>query len=60
MPTYTYQCENKECNCMFEIVQKITDKPIEQCPDCNQKVHKVINNGNFLLKGYNWTSRGRC
>jgi putative FmdB family regulatory protein len=37
MPTYVYQCE--KCDQQFELVQSMTDKPIEICPKnlCRRK-----------------------
>lgn len=32
MPTYEYTC--KQCNTKLEILQKITDQPIQNCPEC--------------------------
>ncbi len=52
MPTYEYICD--KCNKKSEIWQKITDKPIEKCPQkgCKGKVTRAIGGGGgFLLKG---------
>ncbi|RKX27782.1 MAG: hypothetical protein DRP45_00020 [Candidatus Zixiibacteriota bacterium] len=50
MPTYQYRCT--ECKYEFEEFQSITEDPIEVCPSCNGKVHRLISGGaGFLLKG---------
>ncbi|MBN1655438.1 MAG: zinc ribbon domain-containing protein [Deltaproteobacteria bacterium] len=57
MPTYTYMCDN--CNREFEIEQRISDPPLERCPKCRKKkAHRVITNGNFILKGGGWYCDG--
>lgn len=57
MPTYTYLCES--CRKEYEIEQRISDPPIEKCPKCGKKkAHRVITNGNFILKGGGWYSDG--
>ncbi len=35
MPTYDYICE--ACDHEFEMFQRITEDPIEKCPECNKK-----------------------
>ena len=53
MPIYVYQCQ--ECNQEHEILQKLTDKGIEQCPSCNSnKVIKQVTAAGFSLKGSGW------
>ena len=47
MPTYEYLCDN--CNYQFEEFQNITAAPIEKCPKCNSKVHRLISSGNGLI-----------
>ncbi|HUV30305.1 MAG TPA: zinc ribbon domain-containing protein [Acidobacteriota bacterium] len=50
MPTYQYHCP--ACSHSFEEFQSITDDPIEVCPNCQGKTHRVISGGSgFLLKG---------
>ena len=43
MPTYDYKC--LECSHTFEEFQKITDKPIEICPECGGKLKRLIGPG---------------
>ena len=50
MPTYEYQC--LKCGYKFEKFQKITDKPIKNCPKCKNKVRKIISTGaGIIFKG---------
>jgi putative FmdB family regulatory protein len=52
MPTYEYAC--KKCGKVFEVWQKITDKPLEVCKDahCKGKIKRAIGGGGgFILKG---------
>jgi putative FmdB family regulatory protein len=51
MPIYEYRCDN--CG-QFEIMQKITERPLKRCPTCQSKVTKLISNTSFQLKGSGW------
>src|SRR5690242_19336722 len=51
MPIYEYRCEN--CG-DFEEMQRITDPPLSRCPKCRRKVHRLISNTSFHLKGSGW------
>ena len=40
MPIYEYKCD--ECNHQFEKIQKFSDKPLDQCPECEYfTLHRV-------------------
>lgn len=53
MPIYEYQC--KACQHQFEVMQKMSDKPIKICPQCHSKqVSKLISISGFQLKGTGW------
>ena len=53
MPVYEYQCNS--CGKQFEIMQKITDKPVKTCIHCSsKKVEKIISQSSFALKGSGW------
>jgi putative FmdB family regulatory protein len=58
MPIYEYSC--KKCG-EFEVMQRITEKPLSRCPTCNGKVNKLISQTSFQLKGSGWyiTDYGR-
>jgi putative FmdB family regulatory protein len=51
MPIYEYHCS--KCG-DFETMQKMSDKPLTQCPTCRRKVTKLISNTSFQLKGSGW------
>lgn len=52
MPIYEYECE--ACGRIEEVVQKISDNPLESCSECSGKVHKLISQSSFHLKGGGW------
>lgn len=43
MPTYDYKCT--KCEDSFEFFQKMTDAPIENCPNCGGKLKRMIGTG---------------
>ena len=51
MPIYEYHC--KKCG-DFEVMQKMSDAPLSECPTCNRKVQKLISSTSFQLKGSGW------
>lgn len=49
MPIYEYKCP--KCG-VFEVSQKITDESLTRCPNCNEKVKKLISHGvGIVFKG---------
>ena len=52
MPLREYQCE--ACGHRFEIIQKMSDPPVETCPKCGGAVHKLQAAPAFHLKGTGW------
>jgi putative FmdB family regulatory protein len=53
MPFYEYECSS--CKFYTEVMQKITDAPLEKCPSCGKKaLKKLISAPNFRLKGGGW------
>jgi len=52
LPIYEYEC--KTCNKRTELLQKISDPPLEKCPDCNGEVRKVISSAGLHFKGSGW------
>ncbi len=56
MPTYEYKCG--ACEHMFELEQRMTEKPVKKCPKCKKlKAERLISGGSrFVLKGGNWES----
>ena len=51
MPIYEYRCA--KCG-EFDMMQRITDKPLRKCPTCKRKVEKLVSNTSFQLKGSGW------
>jgi len=52
MPIYEYQCE--KCGGIIEALQKFSDKPLTKCKHCSGKLHKLISQSAFHLKGTGW------
>lgn len=53
MPIYEYQC--RKCGHKFDKLQKISDDPLIDCPDCAQpELTKLISAAGFRLKGSGW------
>lgn len=53
MPFYEYECQN--CKFYTELMQKISDPPLEKCPSCGKKtMQKLISAPVFRLKGSGW------
>ncbi len=46
MPTYEYR---REDGSTFEVVQKMTDDPLETCPTTGQRVKRLIGGGAGLI-----------
>ena len=54
MPIYEYGCQG--CGHTFERLQKVSDEPIDICPECavEGSVKKLISRSSFVLKGGGW------
>jgi putative FmdB family regulatory protein len=52
MPIYEYECEN--CGRIEEVLQKFSDKPLSCCGHCSGKLHKLVSQSAFHLKGGGW------
>lgn len=53
MPIYEYECA--KCLHHFDLMQKINDQPIKQCPECQEdKVIRLVSAAGFQLKGSGW------
>jgi putative FmdB family regulatory protein len=52
MPIYEYECT--DCGKQCELIQKINDEPLNTCPECGGKMHKMISHTSFILKGTGW------
>ena len=56
MPVYEYHCN--ACNIQFELRQKFSDPPADQCPECGGSVRKIVSAVSFSLKGAGWFGDG--
>ena len=57
MPIYEYRCE--ECEKEMEMIQKVSDNPIEVCPFCqSNSLQKRTSMSAFHLKGGGWYKDG--
>jgi putative FmdB family regulatory protein len=53
MPIYEYQCG--ECSHRLEKLQKISDDPLVDCPECGRPaLTKLVSAAGFRLKGGGW------
>ena len=53
MPIYEYAC--KSCGFEKDVLQKLSDKPLTTCPECNDDSFvKRISAAGFRLKGSGW------
>ena len=52
MPIYEYECT--KCGKIEEEIQKFSDKPMTKCKHCSGKLHKLISQNSFHLKGTGW------
>jgi putative FmdB family regulatory protein len=49
MPIYVYECS--DCGIHFELNQRISDDPIQVCPECAGQVRRVIQPVGVIFKG---------
>ena len=49
MPIYEYECN--DCKRRHEIIQKISDPPQEECPQCGGMMRKLISSPAIQFKG---------
>ena len=53
MPIYEYECS--KCHHQLEIIQKINDPPVLQCPQCSEDgLVRLVSAAGFQLKGQGW------
>jgi putative FmdB family regulatory protein len=53
MPIYAYRCES--CGFEKDVLQKISDAPLTQCPSCGAAAfRKQVTAAGFQLKGSGW------
>lgn len=52
MPIYEYECD--KCGSIIEKFQTFSEKPLTKCDHCSGKVHRIISQSTFHLKGSGW------
>jgi putative FmdB family regulatory protein len=53
MPIYEYKC--KACDHRLEKLQKMSDDPLTDCPECHKpELSKLVSAAGFKLKGTGW------
>ncbi len=53
MPIYAYKCES--CGFAKDVLQKMSDAPLEVCPACSKSsFKKQVTAAGFQLKGSGW------
>ncbi len=53
MPIYEYRCE--DCGHQLEALQKMSDKPLTDCPECGKPaLKKQVSAAGFRLSGSGW------
>ena len=53
MPIYEYQCD--KCGHHLEALQKISDKPLRECPECGKhSLKRLMSAPMFRLAGSGW------
>lgn len=53
MPIYAYRCQ--DCGFAKDVLQKVSDAPLTDCPSCNQpSFKKQLTAAGFQLKGTGW------
>jgi putative FmdB family regulatory protein len=60
MPTYNYNCN--ECENKFSVFQKMSDDPVQECPQCEGKVRRIISGGSGMIfkgSGFYLTDYGK-
>ena len=53
MPIYEYECAG--CGHRLEAIQRHTEAPLKDCPDCGEsRLRKLISAAGFRLSGKGW------
>jgi putative FmdB family regulatory protein len=53
MPIYEYQCQ--KCGHTLEALQKLSDKPLRECPECGKhQLKRLVSAPMFRLAGSGW------
>jgi putative FmdB family regulatory protein len=49
VPVYEYQCDT--CGLRFERRQHMSEEPLKDCPECDGRLHRVIQPVGVIFKG---------
>ena len=53
MPIYEYRCD--ACGHEMEVMQKMADEPLTECPECHKPaLKKLVSAAGFRLSGSGW------
>lgn len=52
MPLYEYECEADGSR--FEVIQKFSDPPLTECPNCGGAVRRLLSSPAIQFKGSGW------
>ena len=53
MPIYEYECN--DCGHQLEALQKVSDDPLKDCPECGKPaLRRLVSAAGFRLKGSGW------
>jgi putative FmdB family regulatory protein len=52
MPLYEYECT--VCGDRVEMIQRVSDAPLSECPQCGGSMKKLISAPSFQFKGTGW------
>jgi putative FmdB family regulatory protein len=53
MPIYEYECQ--KCGHTLEALQKLSDKPLRECPECGRhQLRRLVSAPRFRLAGSGW------
>jgi putative FmdB family regulatory protein len=53
MPIYEYEC--RACGHALEKIQRMSDEPLTDCPDCGEaQLQRLVSAAGFRLKGGGW------
>lgn len=52
MPIYEYEC--RRCARRLEIMRRLSDPPLTECPECGGELRKLVSAPAFHLKGSGW------
>ncbi len=52
MPLYEYQCA--DCGKVLEVIQRFSEDPLAECPECGGRLEKLLSAPAIQFKGSGW------